>query len=586
MESQWKVDELVQILKKKEDHVSNYYKKKKGLIEPQKGTRKRLGRQNPLDKNKEKEEKRTNLLNHNELFYFGPARTAISLTRDALKKWEQGALEAAIEKQQEAMEHFDHDDFEFNLGKMYVESGLNYQEGLFHLINYFERKDEADHYKTVLMDYLNIEMEEDAYYGYLSDGDVEVNFEVSDHEISFGDESVFQTSVPLAFKIPVNLNLERKDTEKIQYRDYWYITELQDSTDADVCSYEIKIHQNKSKEFIEVFYSTVIELSQEGKMDELSSFDTLKHKLFLYNLQKQYYHQGMHDEPFEIAFPEDTSLISILLIELPLENNQEFLDLFMRFASEHLFTVNNYDEISEEEIDEAEYTALGDWEAQQDKKHEYLSFLKQSELFATLTVLLDNLKNNIPDPYQAENESLFLSAKEQYLAHLGDLFDEIKDEHPDNGKKVYPKREENTKQNDKLLQEIDHILEQIRSDKVRQSLRMLLYDARNSLESTPRQSVGTMRLTLEVLIKESCLTVGYSLTEGNKKKNLYQLILDTKERVSKNIDQLIYKIRTNGNNALHYDEIRGLITFSEKEAKDHLNWLLQVIDFYVKKFKV
>jgi hypothetical protein len=135
------------------------------------------------------------------------------------------------------------------------------------------------------------------------------------------------------------------------------------------------------------------------------------------------------------------------------------------------------------------------------------------------------------------------------------------------------RKKENTKQKDKLLQEIDHILEQIRSEKARQSLKTLLYDARNSLESTPRQSVGTMRLTLEVLIKESCLTVGYSLTEGNKKKNLYQLILDTKERVSKNIDQLIYKIRTNGNNALHYDEIRGLITFSEKEAKDHLNWL-------------
>jgi hypothetical protein len=591
MDNQWKLSELEQILIKMEARVTDYYNRKKGISEPQKGTRKRLRKQlpfennvnNPEDQKKKREQKKANLENHNELFYFGPARTAAALTREALKRWKQGDKRAAIKKQLEATEHSNHIDFEFNLGKMYIESGFDYKEGLFHLLNYYVEQDESDNHKAELHRFFNIEMEDNIYYGCMKNGLTQIEFELSGNEFTFTEEESFNTSIPLPFKIPVSLDLERKDKERIKLRDYWYLTALHDSGEEDVCTYEIKIHKNKAKEFIEDFYSTVIELSMDGKMKELSSFEKLKHILYLNNLKKQYYTQGTFGEPFEVAFPQDTSLISILLIEIPLQNNQEFLDLFKSFALNHLYLVDSSDEIDEEEVrelEEMEYAAFAEWEAMQSKVDDYNSFLNQSELFADLTVLLDNLKLDKPDPYNAKNEALHLSAKQQYLNHLGDLFAEM-DKVPSKKRKI-----EVTQPKDELLEEIDNILMQIKSEKVRHTLKTLLYDARKILDASPRQSVGSMRLTLEILIKETCITAGYSLSKGERKKTLYELILDTKDNISTTIDHLIFKIRKNGNNALHYDEIKGLITFSEKEAKEHLEWLLQIIDFYVKKFKV
>ncbi|WP_226643170.1 DUF4145 domain-containing protein [Mesobacillus subterraneus] len=588
MENYSKVTELENILTEMEDKIISFYKREKGLIEPRTGNRRRLRKPLPFDESniKKIEERKANLTNHNELFHYGPARTAVSYTREAIAKWEAEDFIGAIEHQREALSHFPHLDLVFNLGKMYIESGQNYQEGLLHLVNYFVDSEYSDLYKTELMNHLHIEKEDNVLYGYLANGLSQIDFEVSDNELSYTLEPTFKTNIPLSFKIPVSLNLERKDQEKVKLRDYWYLSEIHQSSGDTFC-YEIKIHQNKAKEFIEDFYSTVKELSINGKLTELSSFDELKHKLYMYNIRKQFYHRGAFDEPFEIAFPEDTSLISILLIDLPAEHNLEFIDLFKSFALNQLYTVDSEDELDDEEIrkmEEEEYAAIADYETKQAKKDQYLSLLNQAELFATLTVLLHNLINDIPNPYNAKNESLYMSAKQKYMNHLGDLFEENEKAIPEAVKKNTTKK--GSQMSDQLMDEIEHVLASIKSPKLKSSLQALLYDAKNLIEPSPRQSVGSMRLTLEFLVKETCLTVGFNLKKDGKKKSLYELILDTKGNISKTIDHLIYKIRTNGNNALHYDEMKGLITFNEKEAREHLNWLLQVIDFYVKKFKI
>ncbi|MEH7335339.1 hypothetical protein V7161_22215 [Neobacillus drentensis] len=591
MDDNWRIEDLEQKLVLMEDQVSNFYKRRKGLLGTAKTNRKKLRKSSPIDQTggsntKEKiEEKKSALAKHNELYYFGPARTAVTLTREAIMDWEKGILEEALWKQQEACKHYNHLDFEFNLGKMYLESGIDYSEGLFHLYNYFIHTSDSDYCKAQLYDWLQIEKIEGGYKGLLSNHSIIIDFEFFREEMTYyGDDEVFQTDLPLPYKAPVSLDLERKDKETITMRDYWYLSELWDPKGEIGRTYEIKIHQNKFQSFIKEFYSTVIELTKEGSLKELTSFKKLKHQLFMYNLSKKYYHEGAFGEPVEVALPEDESIISILLITIPFENDEEFLDLFRKFSKEHLMNVKSNMEVDEENEDDEYWKQQAEYEAHQEKIDSFETFLKNAELFATLSVILDNLNNDVSDPYHTENTMVYEVAKEHYLQHLGDLFDDMKEE-VEQQLHSSPKKKERTGK-EKQLDLIDKILKKVDSEKIHQMLKENLYDAAELVNTRPKLALGPMRLTLEVLLQESCLKIGKSIREGDREKPLFVLINETKDVITREIDTFLYKIRTNANTALHYNALRGLISLNKNEVETLYSILLQVVDFYVIKFKL
>ncbi|WP_099361216.1 hypothetical protein [Fredinandcohnia onubensis] len=593
MSEHWKITDIEDKLQKLEEEVITYANVKKGKIKPNcRRLRQRIPFEGSVNLEKEKkiEEHKTKLANHNELFYFAPAQTAVALTIEAIELWNEGNEEVAIAKQKKAIEHFDHLDFHFNLGKMYLESGIDYEEGIYYLLTYFVDQSYGDYYKSKLTDLLHIDMEDNIYFGHFDNGSKKINFEIENNEITYNnDADVFHIGIPLTFKIPISLDLEKRDKEIIKMRDYWYITHLYHPEMQDTLTFEIKIHENQSKPFIEEFYSSVLELSKDRKLEELAYFDRLKHQLYMYNLKKQYYHQGVFGEPFEVAYPQNTSLLSILLIDIPTHHKEEFFDLFKSFALEHLYTVDNEDELDKNDIrskEEADEALFAEYQVHQERTDEYIHFVNQAEYFATLTVLLDNLKKERVDPYHEKNEALFLESKQKYLSHLGDLFSDIQHEETQQDKNNRKVHRPKVSQEDKLQEKIDEVLNLVNSERVREALKTSLHEARQSI-STPRLAIGAMRFTLEVLMQECCLGMGKSIKEGHRNKSLFLLVTETKDLIKdKTINTLIYKIRTGGNTALHYDALIGLISFSKEEVEQHLHWLLQIIEFYVRKTRL
>jgi hypothetical protein len=101
-----------------------------------------------------------------------------------------------------------------------------------------------------------------------------------------------------------------------------------------------------------------------------------------------------------------------------------------------------------------------------------------------------------------------------------------------------------------------------------------------------QQALAPMNLTLEILLQETCLKIGKQITEGDKEKTLYLLIKETKNQITKEIDNFLYQIRTTANTALHYNALKNYITFTKEEVEVLYSLLLKVVEFYIAKFKL
>jgi hypothetical protein len=593
------IEENRKYLKSMEESARSYYEIKKGIRKPKKPKR-RLPRV-PSDKSNEqkKEEERRKreelkpaLIQQNELYHFGPAKTAMENTEAGLNAYMNGDIQSASEKLEEAVEHFElNTDLSFNLGKFYLETGIDIDMGLKYLIEYYLFNNK-DHYSSELEKLLHISGWKNSWEGYIDNGECQVGFEVKDDMIYFEEiPPGFTMHLPLSFRVPVSLDMERRDKEKVEMMDYLFLRKLasmDDNENADI--YEITINKGSFKPFIKEFYGTIIELSNQKGIRELTPFNDLHIELLKY----ENYDPGQFGEPKEIAFMGfDDQLVSLIQVEIHKQNSGEFVDLFKGFAQKHLINEKLDSELDQEQ-DEWEqreqevYDELTRFEMQQVLLDDYHYYEGQSNLYGEISVILFNLENGIPDPYDTKNEKVFIENKQKYLSLLGGVFDSIRS-HKEVIKSIaFGGGEESRNNVDPSQMKLSHLLKEVKSEKVRNTLTSQFDDITTILEKKSHLTMVPMRLTLELILQESSMRLGINLEDGGSKKTLFQLIkeIKRKNKYPRVIDDQMYNIRTMANSSLHYNALEEYVTISKQEVKELVEQLLNVVDYFVKKFQL
>ncbi|MBO1511877.1 tetratricopeptide repeat protein [Metabacillus bambusae] len=602
MNRNWSIQELKGYLHNMEESAMQFYKVKKGIIErPKPKFRldfdgiKEDKEQKKKDERRKRDELKPALIQQNELYYFGPAKVAIDLTREGLNAYKAGDVNDAIAKLEQAVENFSgNPDLSFNLGKMYLESGMDVAGGLLHLIEYL-LSNTNEYYSKELSKILHLTRSKKLWKGYIDNEEYEIHFEIDDDMVHFDEipkDFTFQFYLP--YKVPVSLDLERKDKEKIEMVDYQFLKEIftiDESLQTNL--FEITINKGSFTPFVKEFYGTLLELSYDDEVPELTSFKDLH----IEQLEQEHYYEGQFNEPKEVAFDNlNNQLVSVSLVEIHKENRDEFLDLFTGFAKKYLINEKSDEELDQEEDEweyrqQEEYDSLGRFEMESFLYEEYQSFVGNSQLYGDVSVILYNLENNVPDPYETKNELVFKEKQEMYMAIWGDVFDAVKPQGIANGAITFGGEKKNEVQvvkklDDSSEEKLHEILGQVRSEKVKKLLTAHFNDIFDTLEDKAHLSMVPMRLTLEVILQESSLKIGINLLNGDRRKTLHHLIEETKKkrRYPKKINDQMYNIRTMANSSLHYDALEEYISINEVEVKELLSQLLNIVEYFVKRF--
>ncbi len=596
MKQNWTVKELKDYLHTMEERAVRYYEIKKGIRERPMPKRRLDWDKVKENKEEAKEEERRkrdalkpDLIRQNELYHFGPAKVAVGLAREALNAYRENRVEEAVIKLEQAVEHFpDNLDLSFNLGKMFLETGVDVAGGIVHLLDYY-LADADDYYNKEISKVLHLALNKNQFTGYIDNGAHQIHFEIDGEYVQFDEiPEDYTFTFHLPYKIPVSLGLERIDKEQIEMKDYQFLKEVfKMETQLPDAVYEIVINKGSFRPFVKEFYGTVLELSVKDGVQELTSFKDLH----IEQLEQEHYHEGPFNEPKEIAFGgQNSQLVSIVRVEINEENRDEFLELFKGFAKKHLINEKSDEELDQEEdewerMEQAQYENDGRFEMEAMLHEDYQSFLGNAKLYGDVAVILHNIEHNIPDPYETKNEQVFKEQQEKYMALLGDVFDEITASQT--SKKQLISGDEQKKE-DPAQTNLNDIFEQIKSDKVKKILTAHVKDILDLLEDKTHLAMGPIRLTLEVLLKESSLKVGISLVEKKRKKTLNDLINETriKKRYPKTIDDQMYNIRTMSNSSLHYNALEEYITIDETEVKELFAQLLNIIEYFVKRFRL
>src|SRR5690606_25971953 len=111
------------------------------------------------------------LTQKNEVKFFKPARQSIKLARRSLKEWNQKNYELAIETMSEAYNIYKHKEIQFNLGKMHLAEGKNYEAGVIHLLEYYQSTNDFDFHKMRLKNLLLINETRRTMEGRIKGGD-------------------------------------------------------------------------------------------------------------------------------------------------------------------------------------------------------------------------------------------------------------------------------------------------------------------------------------------------------------------------------------------------------------------------------
>ncbi|WP_019414629.1 hypothetical protein [Paenisporosarcina sp. TG20] len=368
-------------------------------------------------------------LNENKLFI--PAHKSIVLAEKSIKEWRQKNYEIAIENMEEAHEYFEHIEIKLNLGKMYLSRGEEYEEGIALLLEYYLFSSIYDFYSIEIKKLFSLKENQDGTLtGTISGVDDKLDFNVDkERHLNFEEEKeVFVADIPLPFKLPISLDLQRKDNKEIMNEDYRYLKKL--VYDSNEIEFEIMIERHRCTKFLSEFYGTVLEWAQkEGDIIPLAAFEELKMDLFLANIKREHYIQGF-DEPAEIAIPEDKSLISILKIKVIPKSMNEFFMLFREFARRNLISKESDWEVEESyreyEQQNAEYEDVS--MQTMERRLEYEQLVEHGKEYAKLYCILTNIERNVSDPYIYEEED-YQKFYNVYVSSFQDQYMDIINQH-------------------------------------------------------------------------------------------------------------------------------------------------------------
>lgn len=514
------------------------------------------------------------LIKSNEEKFFRPAQKSVVMAEKSIKEWRSNKCEEAIVIMADAYDCYKHKEIQFNLGKMYLAHGEHYIDGLVHLIEYYFSSNSYDFYSIELKKLFSLQESHGVLTGKIDGEGSTLNFILDkDGYLNFEDERErFRAEIPLSFKLPISLNLQRKDKQNIENEDYRYLKEL--LSDVKEKEYEVVIERHKFTKFFSDFYGTVLELTKdESNIVPLAAFEELKMDLFLSNLRREHYVRG-EDEPAEIAFPEDESLMSILKIKVSPKNMNDFILLFREFARRNLISTESDWEI-EDQFGEYEQQ-IAERENEYERRVEYVQLLEHGKEYAKLKCVLSNIKRETPEPYLFKEEEYQIFYNDYVSRFQPYYLDVIEDR-----KQIKEVRIDNTDNYSRISNQIG----EVRNEILREKLVKQIIDIENQIKVNPNFSLNPMRVTLEGVIKEACRkrNIPVLKEKGNttSSRNLMTLYKELKlNDLSKEILHLVNK----GNTASHYDYLNSFISVDKNEAKELFDILLLCIRFMTKKF--
>lgn len=164
------------------------------------------------------------LIKKNENKFFRPAHKSIVMAEQSIKEWSKKNFEVAIKNMREALKCFEHAEIKFNLGKMYLSHGVEYVEGVAQLLEYYRSSSSYDLYSIEIKKLFSLKDRNGILTGTIRGIEGNLDFKVDkEGYLHIDEDKVFYVAeIPLPFKLPISLNLQRKDNEEIQNEDYRY----------------------------------------------------------------------------------------------------------------------------------------------------------------------------------------------------------------------------------------------------------------------------------------------------------------------------------------------------------------------------
>lgn len=584
------IEKTSQEIKRLEEEAIYFYQMEKGLIEkPRRNGKNRLSfdkvKKGYSEKVEEERKKRADLkpklVEQNEMFHFRPVKTAIQLTNEAISHVDHGLYEEAIPKFIDSLEHFSFSkELIFNLGRARIESG-DY-EGLFDLLDYWFLTEEGDYYHDQLQQIFHLQSDGNLHMGSII-GKTRLAFEVQDDmaEITEGMEEFEGVSIPLPYKVPVSLELERKDKQDVKLFDYDYLKEWTITGErAEHHQYEVVLPISVFRLFLNQFAGTIVKLSH-GHFKELTAFSEL------YLREEKYQHEQLVLDPPDRY---DAPMASYALVQIPQENNKEFLNDYRQFVDQYVTK-----EMSDEEQDareEAYFANQAEVEAHMERsielQEQFQRFSNNADHYGKLVAYLDNLKKNTEKPYESLDEARMEEARKEYLSLFGDVFEGIFKNRRVTRMPSPPAEDLNEEKievspNRKV---IDKLLGKIVSDDIKIPLDSELSPIIEVIPVSPKSALSHMRIVLEILLVKSVRKLGLD-PDG---ETLFNLMNSTIYTRNKKIDDYMHEIRKTVNqHGAHFDESKQFSVAAEKidqkRVEALLEKLLEVVEFYVKRFK-
>lgn len=526
------------------------------------------------------------LITRNESFYFRPAAIGVEKAYQSIRRWRNGDLTAAISLMEEAKDNFpESEDLLFNLSKMYIEEGTNKLKGLTLLLNYYIFRDNSNYYKKKIRELFYIEEDDTYYAGSIMIENQKITFYVDEEQnMQIENDHAIEmlNNIPLAFKVPRNLNLERKDKENIEFLDYKFVKEI---IKDDYLTFELNLPKEKFLVFISEFYATVLELAGKEKIETLIDFKELELTLKMKNISRKYYHQGM-DEPVELAIPLDEQLISVLKFTVPFHKENEALIVFRLFCKKYIITNETQKELEEAfvEKERIETEAQGDWQSKMEKKEELKRLLKMSKEYAELKIIQSNIKMGKENSFEFNTEEyeVFEEYRMDFISNFNEKYKELLD--INNDFKVM-------NQNNRAYQ-INELMLMIADKNFRDNINIRLNEIIVEMKNFPHLTLNPMRSVLEGTIKKIYSKKGKKIIEKNEFGKIItiplailwnQISKEVKnEKVQASVGDLILK----GNIGSHYDDVSPFREIKYKEANDLLGDLLNCINYLVLQYEL
>ncbi|WP_342564261.1 hypothetical protein NST84_03440 [Paenibacillus sp. FSL R7-0345] len=506
------------------------------------------------EKRRERDRTKLDRIHYNKSNYFGPIEERLEQSRDAIHLYSDNKKEEAInlfiKVVEESLSVIKTPQLYFNLGKVLLEEG--YSQGIFYLVVYALHVDNGDWYGELIREWFPITVKHDRISVILPDGQIlNILIESDIYKLDDNIPEIEPLVLPLHYKTPISLRLEREDKDLITYLDYKYLHRIYDQSDISIV-YEIMIPKSYFPVFYQEFMGTI---EQMGNYSILTDFDALYLECYIHELKMKFDHPYHFDsngqEPKLLLMKE---VVSILTINLPLELEEGFIESFRYFLDKFVTQEKSDEEMDadedqyiEDEMERMgeEFELLNDYAVKMQFSHEYSYYQTMGELFAELGVVDDNLCKGIENPYETKNIVLNQQLINDYMELFENIFDEFKLEEKLSIVQHQPK------------DDIEQLIQRIRDLETKNVIAQRISSIKSVITVDPPSALSHMRVVLEVIMKKLFLKLRREITYPNGNAiELDKLMGLTRNDRPKLIDNAMYNIKSKANTVLHFTALQ------------------------------